>query len=497
MRAKGSADRSEDAVGGRRRAIASCSDAGREITRRQAILAAGACLALPAFGCAARGAPRDGRRELLEAVRRGELERVRALLADDARLARARDDAGRSAFVLAMVHGHEAVAQLLRASGLELDLVEAVLAQEWERVETLAAEHPELLNAAHPVGGSPLYAAALTGSMGAFHLRALGCDPDAAPAGGTGFTPARGALEAPHPSWARRALSELCGNGADVNARQRGGSSVLHGAVARRDPELVRLAIRKGADALALDERGRSPLVLAEELGWEEGARLLAAAERLPRDNRASRFALDASRAPVRRPDLSDVPAALQQRVTGSSHNDLERVRELVGADPRLTFSISGDDELAIEACAHVGAREIIRFHLDHGAPLSLPTAVALGDLETMVFWLERDPTLVHERGAHDQPPMWYAIGRGSTDAAEVLVHYGASVDQESMGATALHWCVRRDDPELARWLLERGAAPEPLAFYWERTGQTPLELASERGNERLVALLRDGGARR
>jgi len=472
-----------------------------QLSRRQALSTAAALVSLSARSWlpGARGSGRFDPGVFLDAVRRGDLAEVRRGLAEDASLARARAGDGRSAYVLASVAGHEEVAAALQEAGLELDVVEAVLAEDWARFEELVAADPSLVERAHPIGGTPLYAAALVGSLGMWRLRGHGCAPDAAPAGGSGFTPARGALEAARDEWARIALCDLCSNGADVNAPQAGRSSVLHGAVLRRDADCVRLAVRKGADVRAVDEAGRTARELALAIGWEEGARVLAEPERLPRDRRGSRFALDANRAPIARPDLSDVPRALQNRVTGASHARLEVLRELVAPDPRLVFSISTDDELAIEACAHTGVRPIIRFHLDHGAPLSLPTAVSLGDLDAITFWLERDPLLVHERGAHDFPLMWYAaLGGGSVEVAERLARHGVPVDQESTGSTALHLCVgRRDDLELARWLLERGADPEAVGYKWSRAGETPLALALAADNPKAAALLRGAGAKR
>ena len=183
----------------------------------------------------------------------------------------------------------------------------------------------------------------------------------------------------------------------------------------------------------------------------------------------------------MRRPELADVPQSVQNQVTGASHFKLEKLRELVEADERLVFSISTDDELAIEACAHVQNPEIIRYHLDHGAPLSLPTAVALRDLDSVGAWLEHDPTLVHERGAHDFPVLWFAVGGGALEIAELLASHDVPIDQESRGTTALHRCASDDDVELAHWLLEHGADPEAVGYFWDREGQTPLEVAHGR----------------
>ncbi len=350
------------------------------------------------------------------------------------------------------------------------------------------------MNQAHPIGGTPLYAAALAGSHDSWRLRVLGCESDAAPAGGSGFTPARGALLSPHASWAQIGLADTCGNGGDVNAAQRGGSSVLHAAVQRKDETLVRLAIRKGADVAAVDDAGRTPHALAAEL--DAGAALLAGHATLPRDNRSSRKLLNASREVIEWPDISDIPFELQHETTGNSHFNLPRVRELIKSDKRLVFALSGDDELPIEACAHVGNQPIIRYHLDQGAPLSLPTAVSLGDHESVEFWLKRDPSLVHERGAHDFPLLWFAVtGGASIEIGERLLRHGTPIDQESMGSTALHVCVRRRKHDFAKWLLENGADPEIVGYRESRDGDTPLQLAAK--DAKMVGLLKAAGARR
>ena len=197
------------------------------------------------------------------------------------------------------------------------------------------------------------------------------------------------------------------------------------------------------------------------------------------------------------RPDISDVSRDRQSAVTGNSHVRLEVVRGLLEEDPRLVFSISTDEELAIEACAHTGVRPIIRLHLDHGAPYSLPTAVSNGDIAHARFLLDDDPLRVHERGADDFAVLWYAaMGGDEVELAELLIDRGTPVDQESIGTTALHWCARRGRRELARFLIERGADPNAVGYRWDRAGQTPLQVALADGRDEGAAVLRYAGAR-
>jgi ankyrin repeat protein len=255
----------------------------------------------------------------------------------------------------------------------------------------------------------------------------------------------------------------------------------------------VRYLLRRGADPQAEDDAGAAPLALAEAAGHEAAAALLRDEASVPRDDMTLREAYDASGAPVEWPDLSDLDLAAQQAVTGPSHFDLARVRALCDGDPRRCFSRSSQGELAVEACAHTGARDIARYHLDRGAPQSLVTSLSIGDLARAKELLDEHPGAAHERGPHDFAPMWYAaIGGGDPAAAELLVGRGAPVDQDSLGTTALHWAARMGQLELAEWLVERGARIDAVGYKFDRAGQTPLELARARGQEALARWLEE-----
>lgn len=431
----------------------------------------------------------------LRAVVDGDVELVTALLDADARLAAATDAAGRSAFLLARLNDRDEIAALLLARGIELDIVEAALAGAWDRFDALAEARPEQLNAAHPVGGNPLYAGALAGGERFFHLRSRGVDPDGRPPGGSGLTPARAAMDCSNPLDAWLAAIDLLSNGADVNAPQAGGDSVLHGAVRRRDPRIVRLALRKGADLALRDLAGRTPRDLASALAWSEGLAMLQDPAAVPRDHRASRLAFRADRTPFVWAPLEGVPRARQSAVTSVSHFSPERLRAFLAEDPRLVRSVSTDAELAIEACAHTGQRENIRLHLDHGAPLALPTALSLGDLDHARWLLEGDPRLIHERGAHDMPLTWYvAIGGDDPSALTFLREFGADLEQESAGETVLHQAAWRNRPELVQALLAQGADAGAVGHRQFREGRTPRELAATRENADVLAIFREFG---
>lgn len=432
----------------------------------------------------------------LQAVRRGDLEAVRAGLQRDAALASATDAEGRSAIALACLGRHEPVVDALVAAGGEIGFVEAVMVPDWERAEELARADPSLVERWFPIGGTALYASARAGETEFYNLQVWGADADGNPRGRHGVTPAYGALECPARADAIRTSVALLSNGAHVNAPQRGGDSLLHLAARRGDAYLVRYLLRRGADVGARDRRGRSALDLARQLEHADVVALLEHPERVPRDVTFTRYAFDASGSPVEWPELDDIPPEVRASSTGPAHFDFDGIRAIVDTEPRRAFCRSSQNELVIEAPAHIGHRPIMRYLLDHGVPQATTTSISVGDLERARALLRAYPEAIHERGAHDFPLFWYAaIGGGSVEAAELLLEHGADVDQESQLTTALHLAAQRNHLDLARWLVEHDADIDRVGYKFSRAGDTPLALARQRGNDEMARLLEDLGA--
>lgn len=445
------------------------------------------------------GAARDAelRERFLSAVVAGRAEEVRALLANDRSLADAADAQGRSAVVLACMGRHDEVLAALLEHQPTVGLIEACMIPDWDRAVALGRADPAALDAFHPVGGTSIYAAARAGLDDAYHLQDLGADPDRNPRGRFGVTPAYGAIECRRPQDALAALIALLSNGAHANAPQREGDSLLHAAARRGDPAIVRYLLRRGADVGARNARGRTPLELAENHEHAAVVELLAHPGRVPRDDSSARYASDASGGKVAWPDLSDVPQEEQSAVTGPSHGNLDKVKAAARGEARRSFSRSTQNELAVEACAHTGNREIMRFHIDRGVPQSVCTSISVGDLQRARALLAKYPAAVHERGPHDFPLMWYAsIGGGDVQAAELLLDAGVDVNQASQGDTVLHWAVARHQLDLVACLAEKGADLDAVGYKFDREGQTPLQAARQAEDGDMVTLLSDLGAR-
>ncbi len=265
---------------------------------RNSLVAAGAAALLPMGGSTAFAGPRSGDKSLdrafLDAVTKGDVDAVREWLAGNPRLIQAKDEAGRSAFALALLNQQTEIAQLLRESGYEPDLHESALAIDWERFAELAAEDPRAVNRDHPIGGTALYAAAIGGAGSQiWRVYSEGGRPDVAPRGAAGRSAVRAAFEFPDLATAELTAASLLSNGADPNAAQPDGSTALHAAAARGAVDLVEMLIRKGADVDARDSNGRTARDLAAESHSATSASMLRNHREIPRDHSTSRKAYD------------------------------------------------------------------------------------------------------------------------------------------------------------------------------------------------------------
>lgn len=407
------------------------------------------------------------------AVEQGDLVLVKSYLERDPALALSRDERGRSVFVLASLAGHGEVAEALRSRLGSLDLVEAVLAGDAKRVGELIGEHPRLVNEIHPAGGSAVHMAVRRGRTDlVFALLRPGPDfnlPSAAP---EALTPLRLAVDHPDPARAEELVDAMVGNGANPNAPQGDGVSPLQAAIAAGRTEIVRMLAFNGAE-------GADP--------------------RLPRNHRTSRFSYTEDGGRFERPEQPVYPWPVINEYVAVAHGNLARMKELLDLYPKLLHANASWDELAVEAGAHVGYKEGVRFLLDRGAPAALPTAAMMGMTAHVKRLLAEDPGRIWEHGAHNMPLMWFpAIGGGEADHLEIarlLLDAGADPNAHKRGQTALHWVARGGQMEMAELLLSRGARVDALA----KTPQgdtTPLAHALRAEKREMAELLRRHGAR-
>ncbi len=175
----------------------------------------------------------------------------------------------------------------------------------------------------------------------------------------------------------------------------------------------------------------------------------------------------------------------------GASHGDLVKVQQLLEKHPVLIEAKARWNETAIGAASHSGQKEIAEFLLAKGAPLDICVASMLGMNDRVAAFLKADPGLSKARGAHGIPVLFHAAIRGHTDVAELLLEYGADVNDGDGGNTALHGAAAFGRREMVRWLIDRGAKVTALDY----ARKTPLRLAVEKGHDEVADLLRRRGA--
>src|SRR5207253_9720734 len=146
------------------------------------------------------------------------------------------------------------------------------------------------------------------------------------------------------------------------------------------------------------------------------------------------------------------------------------------------------DTETAIQAAAQVGNANVAQFLLKQGAPLEICTAAMLGMQDEVVRRLNEDPRNAHATGAHGIPLLPHAVWSENPRLVQLVFERGAK-----SGATlALQNAVSRGNHAIVEWLLDN-AGPDAKAKNFQ--GKSPLAVASERNNDRIVALLKQHGA--
>ncbi|HEX6596802.1 MAG TPA: ankyrin repeat domain-containing protein [Acidimicrobiales bacterium] len=183
--------------------------------------------------------------EIFDAILAGDVERVRAHLAENPSAASARNDDGLSAVLAAQYRRDDDAVEAILSAGPDLDVFDAAAVGDCGRLTTLLDAEPSLVNAFASDGFFPLGLAAYFGRSEAVRL--------------------------------------LLERGADVSATARNPMRVqaLHAAVAGRSREAVRMLLAAGADPNAEQHGGWTPLMASQQHGDDDiSADLIAAGAR-------------------------------------------------------------------------------------------------------------------------------------------------------------------------------------------------------------------------
>ena len=429
-----------------------------------------------ALACFAVSAPAAARVEspLLDAARTGDVERVRALLAqagdpdqpdldgttalhwaanrDDLATARLLLDAGARPGV---ANRYGATPLLVAATNGSAAMLEALLA---------AGADPDV---GLPEGETPLMRAARAGRVGA--VRALlrhGAAVDAAEQwrGQTALM------------WAAvenniEAADALLDGGANIHARSTGGFSPLLFAVRAGHIDMVRTLLAAGASPEETLLDGTSALVLAtKNAHYELGALLLAAGANPNADDqgwtalhelkwtRRPNFGRD-NPPPLTTGTMSDLEfvrvlaehgANLDSRQTKEPGNGYRNVLNRIGSTPFLLAAKAADVEL-MRLLVALGADSLLP-NEDGTTPLMVAAGVGI--------WAVGESPGTNEEALE---AVQYALGLG-----------GSVTTIDNNGDTALHGAIIRSSEPLVRFLLDQGSDIDAV----NNEGWTPLRMA-------------------
>ena len=144
----------------------------------------------------------------------------------------------------------------------------------------------------------------------------------------------------------------------------------------------------------------------------------------------------------------------------------VERMRELLDAEPGLATAYAPDGFTALQLAAHFCRPDAVRLLLERGADVA---AVARQESVRV--------TALHAAAAGDD-----------AESARLLLDAGSDVDAtQPGGSTALHAAAQNGNAELVALLLERGADAAAMT----EAGKTAADVASEAGQAELASRLR------
>lgn len=198
--------------------------------------------------------------EIFEAIRSGDAERAKAVLAADAANARARDDKGVSAIMQAVYHRRQPIVDLLRGQTGELDIFEAAALGDSDRLRSLLRDHPDLVCTYSPDGFTPLHLASFFSQPAAVEeLLHNGADPNAVATNGSKLAVINSAAASNNAELVKRLLRE----GANPDAQQQGGFTALHAAAQHNNAEMTKALLDAGADVSLRTDDGKTAADMA------------------------------------------------------------------------------------------------------------------------------------------------------------------------------------------------------------------------------------------
>jgi len=214
--------------------------------------------------------------------------------------------------------------------------------------------------------------------------------------------------------------------------------------------------------------------------------------------------------------DLIPIKTAIQ-------NGDLEKVQELIAADPDLVSARTESGVSMISLACYCRQPKIAALLAECGSFTDIFDACAIGDADRLRILVEEFPESISSyspdgfyplglaaffghrdlveyllaagadvnqtaKNALKVAPIHAAVSNGDLDTVRMLVEHGADINaSQQMGYTALHGAAGAGRIDLIEFLLMQGADHNMISV----DGKTAAMLAEERGQPKAAALLR------
>jgi len=169
-------------------------------------------------------------------------------------------------------------------------------------------------------------------------------------------------------------------------------------------------------------------------------------------------------------------------------------VSALLEADASLAFAKNDSGVSAVLMSVYTGRREIRDLLLSRGAALQIHEAVAVGNVDRVKQFVEKDSSIARSFSPDGFPVVALAAVFGYLEIARYLATQGADINAPATngsGYNALTGAVANGHTEIVKWLLESGADPN----YRYGPGYSPLLTAAANGHLEIVKLVLAHGA--
>jgi ankyrin repeat protein len=202
---------------------------------------------------------------------------------------------------------------------------------------------------------------------------------------------------------------------------------------------------------------------------------------------------------------LSKTPNQLGQAlIQAAKNNELSTFKQLLAAGADLSYEeMKGNDGTALFHAIVSGSEDIVRFliHLGQNPNTTFngghtPLSSTLNNLPLLEYLLQNgaDPNYPGELYDHDYLPLVVAVRENNTPALTLLLKYGADPNQYDM-RSPLQIAVTKQSLPITELLLTYGAKPNNVTLGQTCTEKTPLDIATERQDMAMQALLKRHGA--